>query len=77
MDMCQKALTPVETIRANNKAEKDYLIKLKKLCSDAITNNNWSKTNLGSLAKAKDRGFTVQMCKIAIKKCKDMNCSAE
>ena len=77
VDMCQKALTPIETIRANNKPDNDYLIKLNKLCSDAITGNNWSKTNLGSVAAAKDRGFTVQMCKMAIEKCKDMNCSAE
>ena len=77
VDMCKKALTPIETIRANNKPKNDYLIKLNKLCSDAISGDDWSKINLGSVAVAKDRGLSVQMCKMAIEKCRDTDCYAE
>ena len=77
VDMCKKVLTPIETIRANNKSKNDYLLKLNKLCSAAISGAGWNKKNFGSVALAKKRGISVKMCKMAIEKCRDIDCSAE
>jgi len=72
-----KVEKPTQTKTFKTKPRNNYLIKLNKLCNDAISGNDWSKINIGSVEVAKERGYTVQTCKIAIKKCKELNCIAK